>query len=43
MVDNAAVPSLRPVAISLFKTFWHDARSTVLIVVGTSLMGAVAA
>lgn len=43
MVDNAAAPSLRPVAISLLRTFWHDARSTVLIVVGASLVGAVAA
>ncbi|MBD9627005.1 ABC transporter ATP-binding protein [Ensifer sp. ENS06] len=43
MVDNAAAPPLKPVAFSLLGTFWHDARTTLVLVVGAALVGAVTA
>lgn len=43
MVDSAAAPPLKPVVLSLLSTFWHDARATLLVVTGTSLVAAIAA
>lgn len=40
-MSHPTASSFKPVAVSLLKAFWHDARFTLGVVIGASLLGAV--
>lgn len=43
MAESAQAPSLRPVAFSLLRAFWHDGRHILLLVVVASFVAAISA